>query len=163
MIAMASSWFREIRDRKWLAVRALVVGWTSLSLFWTIVVWLMPLDDWLFMGGIVNIRPWWPDPARNPFVHVAVGAAVSAAAGWCVGRFDRDHRTSMVFLFFISLLLVGDLPRFIRAAMASWGNGLFWGIVAVDFIFMRLPILVAGIWSVRDRRGPVAEPLTVDV
>jgi hypothetical protein len=24
------------------------------------------------MGGIVNIRPWRPDPARNPFVHVAV-------------------------------------------------------------------------------------------
>ena len=144
-------------------MRALVVGWTALLLFWVIVARLMRLDDWLFMGGIVNIRPWWPDPARNPFVHVAVGAAVNAAAGWLVGHFHRDHRTSMVLLFFMSLLLIGDLPRFIPAAMASWGDGLFWGIVATDFTFMRLPILVAGIWGVRDRRQPVAHPLKAGV
>jgi hypothetical protein len=160
---MASSWLRQIRDHRWLAVRALVVGWTALLLFWVVVARLMRLDDWLFMGGIVNIRPWWPDPARNPFVHVAVGAAVNAAAGWLVGRFHRDHRTSMVLLFFISLLLISDLPRFIPATMASWGDGLFWGIVATDFTFMRLPILVAGIWGVRDRRQPVAHPLKAGV
>ena len=60
----------------------------------------------------------------------------------------------MVLLFFLSVLTLWDLPRFIPAAIASlhpW-NERFWVIVVADFVFMRLPIVVAGVWGVRDPR-----------
>jgi len=38
------------------------------------------------------------------------------------------------------------------------GHERFWGIVTLDFIFMRLPIVAVGIWGVRDlRREPAGE------
>jgi hypothetical protein len=148
---MMLSWLHEIRDHKWLAARALVVGWIVLFVVRVMVLRLVDLDDWLFVRGVIDIRPWWPD-ARNPIPHFLIGAGSHAAVGWTVGHFHREHRIPMVLIFFISLLLILDLPRFVPAAMASFGNGGFWVIVALDFMFLRLPIVVAGIWGVRGRR-----------
>jgi hypothetical protein len=57
----------------------------------------------------------------------------------------------MVLVFVASLLLISDLPKFIPAAISAWGPGheRFWGLVTLDFIFMRLPILAVGIGGVR--------------
>jgi hypothetical protein len=147
-------WVRELRDHKWLAVRALLVGWAALLALWIITVRLVFLDDWLFARGLADVRSFWPDPTR-PFFHFLIGGGVNAAAGWIVGRLHREYRASMVLLFFTSLLVISDLPRFIPAAMHAWGpgHGRFWGIVTLDFIFMRLPIVAAGIWGVRGADG----------
>jgi hypothetical protein len=148
---MIVAWAGDVRDHKWLAMRALLVGWAALIGLWIIAGRLVYLDDWLFVRGLADIRSFWPDP-RRPFFHFLIGGGVNAAAGWIVGRFHREYRTAMVLLFFISLLMISDLPRFIPAAIAAWGPGheRFWGIVTLDFIFMRLPIIAAGIWGVRD-------------
>ena len=148
---MLVKWARDISDHKLLAVRAILVGWAALFGLWIVTGRLVYLDDWLFVTGIADVRSFWPDP-RHPFFHFLIGGSVNAAAGWIVGRSHREYRVAMVLLFFASILLISDLPQFIPAAIASWGPGheRFWGIVTLDFILMRLPIIAAGIWGVRD-------------
>lgn len=157
---MIATWVRDIRDHKWLAVRAILVGWAALVVLWIITGRLVYLDDWLFVTGLADIRSFWPDP-RHPFFHFLIGGSVNATAAWIVGRFHREYRTAMVLVFFVSLLVISDLPQFMPAAIAALGPGheRFWGIVIQDFIFMRLPIVVVGIGSVRNlRRQPPGAP-----
>ena len=154
---MIATWVREIRDHKWLAMRAILVGWTALVVLWILIGRLVYLDDWLFVTGLADLRSFWPDP-RHPFFHFLIGGGVNAAAAWIVARFHREYRTTMVLVFFISLLVISDLPQFIPAAIAAWepGHERFWGIVILDFIFMRLPIVAVGIGSVWNlRREPL--------
>lgn len=153
IIDLIRTWMREIRDHKWLAVRAILVGWAALFALWIITGRLVFLDDWLFVRGIADLRRFWPDP-RHPFFHFLIGGAVNAAAAWIVGRFHREYRASMVLAFFVSLLVISDLPEFIPAAIAAWGPGheRFWGIVTLDLIFMRLPMVAVAVWGVHDLR-----------
>jgi hypothetical protein len=145
---MVVNWLRDIVDHKWLALRALIFGWTAFWILWLVAIPLLSLDDWLFVRGIADIRSLWPDP-RHPFFHFLIGGSLNAATGWIVGHFHREHRIPFVLLFFASLLTILDLPRFIPAAIDALGPGheQFWGIVTVDFVFLRLPILAAGLWG----------------
>ena len=150
---IASAWIRDIRDHKWLAVRAVALGWAALIGLWLVTIRLVALDDWLLARGFADIRSYWPDPTR-PLFHFLVGGCVNALAGWIVGYSHRKYRVAMVLLFFLSVLVFWDLPRFLPAAIASLhaGSARFWVIVVADFVFMRLPIVAAGIWGVRDPR-----------
>lgn len=96
-------WAREIDDHRWMAVRALIVGWIALFVVRSIVIWLVNLDTWLFVRGLIDVRSWWPD-SSNPVPHLVIGAAGHAAMGWAVGYFHREHRRA------IALLLVGVAP-----------------------------------------------------
>jgi hypothetical protein len=153
IIPLIRTWLREICDHKWLAGRAILVGWAALFGLWILTVRLVFLDDWLFVRGIADLRRYWPDP-RQPFFHFLIGGAVNAAAAWIVGRFHREYRASMVLAFFVSLLAISDLPEFIPAAIDAWGPGheRFWGIITLDFIFMRLPIVAVAVCGVHDLR-----------
>ncbi len=130
------------------------MGWLASWTLWILTFQLLSLDDWLFVRGVADIRSFWPDP-RQPLFHFLIGGGVNAANGWIVGRYRREHRVPFVLLFFMSLLAISDLPRFIPAAVAAWepGHERFWSIVTLDFILLRLPIVVAGIWGVRDVPG----------
>ncbi len=150
------SWTRDIRDHKWLAVRAILVGWAALIVLWLVTVRLVNLDDWLLARGIADLRSYWPDPRRS-FFHFLIGGVVNAAAAWIVGRFHRKYWTPMV-LAFIASLAIYDLTRFIPAAMASWSSGRFWGIVTLDVLLMRLPMVAVALWGGRGwRRAPLGE------
>ena len=161
MLATVLAWLRDIRDHKWLAVRALLVGWTASWMLWISAFWLLNLDDWLFVTGVADVRWLWPDP-RNSFAHLLIGGALTTATGWLVGRFHREHRAPLVLLYFMSVVLISDLRRFVPAALEALGpgHGRFWLIVTFDFIFMRLPIVVAGIWGVHDAHVKQLNPLT---
>ena len=155
---MVLTWLREIRKHRWLALRAVVVGWTAWWVLWIVASWLVvDFDDWLFVGGVGDIRWFWRI-LRRPIFHVLGGAAVAAGTGLAVGRSAGAHRVPMVLLFFSTLMIIGDLPRFIPAALAEFGagHGRFWWIVALDFFFMRMPIVMAGIWGVRHQRLALA-------
>ena len=150
-----ATWLKDIRDNPGLAVRSAAVGWIALWVLWGVVApWLVRFDDWLFVRGVADIRDFWPDP-RAPFFHFLIGGGFNAAVGWFVGRVARDHQTPMVLLFFVSVLVISDLPRFVPAALAALGpgHGRFWGIVVLDFVFLRLPIVAAGIGGVGGRRA----------
>jgi hypothetical protein len=141
-------WLREIRDNKWLAVRALLVGSLAFLAVASLVVWLANLDEWLWVRGLIDIRGWWPD-ARRPILHVSIGAGASALTGWIVGYFHREHRTALVLLYFVFVLALIDLPRLVSAASASFRQAHFWLSMVIYFVFFRVTILVGGICGVR--------------
>jgi hypothetical protein len=108
--------------------------------------------------GLIDIRYLWKG-GTAPFSHFLIGGGLNFFVGWIVGRMHREYRTAMVTAFFVSLLLIFDLgrvlPPFIEATRKSvQAFSHFVGIGFVDFVFLRLPILVGGICCVRDaRRG----------
>lgn len=159
---MIVTWARDIRDHTWLAVRAILVGWAALIVLWLVAVRLANLDEWLFARGIADLRSFWPDP-RRPFFHFLIGGLVNAAAAWIVGRFHRAYWMPMVLAFLASLVIY-DLTRFIPAAMASWGpgHGRFWGIVTLDVLFMRLPMVAVAMWGIRGRLNRSAKPIPAE-
>src|SRR5262249_21653865 len=110
---------------------------------------LADLDDWLFVTGLLDIRYFWKG-GRAPFSHFLIGGVLNLFVGWIVGRTHREHRTAMVSAFFVSLVLIFDIPRvlpaFINATLGSVeGFSQFVGIGVMDFVLLRLPILVGGI------------------
>jgi hypothetical protein len=144
-----------MRQHKLLAFRAVIVGNVLLFLAWGIfALRLADLDDWLFVTGLIDIRYFWRG-GRAAVSHFLIGGGLNFFVGWIVGRTHRQHRTAMVSAFFISLVLIFDLirvlPPFIEATRKSVeAFSHFVSIGFIDFVFLRLPILVGGICCVRD-------------
>jgi hypothetical protein len=148
---------QDIRQHKLLALRAVIIGTVALLLVWIIFAEkLADLDDWLFVTGLADIRYFWKG-GRASFSHFLIGGGLNLFVGWIVGRTHRQHRTALVSAFFISLVLAFDMPRVLPALVdaAHRGNGPFVHFVSIgciDFVFLRLPILIGGIFCVRDVR-----------
>ena len=111
------------------------------------------IDNWLFATGLADIRAFWRGGSA-PFSHFLIGGTLNATTGWLVGRVYHRHKVAMVSAFFLSFVLLSDIPRVIdvgteaaRTGEPPW-RGL--GICLLDFAFMTVPILLAGIWCVRD-------------
>src|SRR5438128_2671831 len=131
---------QEIRQHKLLALRAVLTGGVALVLLWGfLALRLANLDDWLFVTGLADIRHFWKG-GRAPFSHFLIGGSLNFVAGWIVGRLHREHRTAMVAVFFVSLLLVADLPRVLPAALEASHSlealAHFVGIALLDFVFL---------------------------
>jgi len=146
---------QEIRQNKLLALRAVIVGNLALFLVWAIfAIRLADLDDWLFAAGLVDIRYFWRG-GRTAFSHFLIGGGLNLFVGWIVGRTHHQHRSAMVSAFFISLVLIFDLHRVLPPFIEATRKGVeavshFVTTGFVDFVFLRLPILVGGICCVRD-------------
>jgi hypothetical protein len=148
----------DVREHKLLALRAIIIGVISILVLWRVVALpLANLDDWLYVTGIADIRHFWRG-GRSFFAHFLIGGGINFSVGWMVRRLHRRYRVAMVSCFFVTLLVFADLPRVVPAALtASRDANVFWrfiGIALLDFAFLRLPILVGGIWAVSE--GPVA-------
>jgi hypothetical protein len=150
----------EVCQHKLLAARAVVTGWIAVSMLWTVVALrLAHIDEWLFVTGLADIRAFWRG-GTAPFSHLLIGGLLNAVAGWLVGWSHQRHKVAMVSAFFLSFVLVADLPRLIdvgaeavQSGSTSW-RGL--QICLLDFLFMSLPILIAGTCGVRNM--PVTRP-----
>ena len=145
--------FFDMAHHKLLSMRAVVVGWVALIV---ISVSLAPplarLDYWLYALGWADIRPYWS--GDHAWVgHFLIVGVLNTMVGYVVGRLHPRYRAAMVLAFFLSLTLFFDMPRFVLAVIDVWGDwnrlARFLGTALADFVFLRLPILVGGIWSVR--------------
>ena len=87
---------------------------------------------------------------------------VACSSYWLVGRF---HRPPMVVVFFASMLLWWDVPRFPLAISAAGHLGTKLGLIAGAlsmFTLFRLPMLIVGLWAARPRQArpdPVFGPV----
>jgi len=148
---------QDIRQHKLLALRAVFVGNVALLLVWIIFAQrLADLDDWLFATGLADIRYFWKG-GRASFSHFLIGGGLNLFVGWIVGRTHRQHRTASVSAFFISLVLAFDIPRVLPPLVDEVRGGMdplvhFVSIGFIDFALLRLPILIGGIYWVRDVR-----------
>jgi len=144
----------DIRHHPLLTVRALTSGWVALLLLWALLAMrLAHIDDWLFAAGLADIRTFWRGGSA-PFPHLLIGGVLNASAGWLVGRLHRRYKAAMVSAFFVSFVLLSDARRVIEVEASRIGEPPWRGLALclLDFTFMTVPILVAGIWGVRDPR-----------
>jgi hypothetical protein len=159
---------QDIRRHKLLALRAVIIGNVVLLLVWIIFAQkLADLDDWLFVTGLADIRYFWK-AGRATFSHFLIGGGLNLFVGWIVGRTHLQHRTAMVSAFFISLVLVFDIPRVLHPLVEAGRSGIdalvhFVSIGFVDFALLRLPILIGGICCVRNVRPRARLPLVHSV
>jgi hypothetical protein len=118
------SFVREIRGHKWIAARALVLGWAIWVLF---VMLIFPYLTRFFLDGSfsVFIEPRDPIATVMTIVSAPIGVQqnvdrpfsnvlafvlpfiVWVTCGWLVARFHRAQRTSVVLLFAASILVFG--------------------------------------------------------
>jgi hypothetical protein len=142
-----------ILRHKLLALRAILVGWTSLILLARLAApRLAELDFWLYALGW-DIRVFWSGE-HSWVAHFLIGGLLSMTVGYIVGRFHRVHRIAMVLAFFLSLTVLFDMPRIVISVIELWGEwerlARFTAIALVDFVLLRLPILLGGIVGIRD-------------
>jgi len=149
--------FREIRDHKLVAIRAIALGFICVELLFRYVVYdALHYDEWLFTRGLVK---WFylngyglPQWAMMPAI-----AVVSAAGGWIVGRTHRRYGSSMVFAFalFVTVYIFGlgfwrltffPLPSQRFYAVFNWVSWM---------LLLGLPsALIGGLWAVGTKSAP---------
>jgi hypothetical protein len=157
VVAVLVSWWSDVRAHKRLTLRALALGW---ALLWLSLSYLVdPLTNpgqWLFERGLLDHLAGWSLP------WMSVRMLVACSSYWLVGRF---HRPPMVVVFFASMLLWWDVPRFPLAISAAGHLGTKLGFIAAAlsmFTLFRLPMLVVGLWAARPRQArpdPVFGPV----
>jgi hypothetical protein len=159
MKAIPVSLFKEIRGHKWVAARALLIGWGM----W--VLGGMSIFPLAFYGTNLGFAfepshpfgsawsfMWMPvlGPAglhRSSYLALAIALPliVGAICGWLVARFHRDQRTVVVLLFagsilLTDLLLFGPFTLTVGSSVAS----VFVGPLAANVVASVLGILMGG-------------------
>jgi hypothetical protein len=145
LVALLVSWWADVRAHKLLTLRAIGMGTPLLWLYFRYAY--AHVDEWFFSIGLLDHFVGWPYRGAVGWLAGMVGACGSF---WLVGRL---HRPSMVVVFFLFVLLVGDVPRFVWIYTTEYPRVLFTvipGAITVFTVF-RLPMLVAGLWSARSR------------
>jgi len=128
IVAIILGAMQDLRSHKVAGLMAVITGWVSLMAYFAIVAW--PLLK--IMDGYI------------------VGVLGFAATGWVVGRLNRPHRTAMVMIYVLSILLVSDVPHFLVAAYAFRAHPaamleLVKGAAFVFFGMRELPMLIGGL------------------
>jgi hypothetical protein len=93
LIAILISIYRDIRDHKVLALRAVATGCAINSLWILLVNFLHP---WVPPLAVMRVNP-----LNHPLVMVIL---TQVATGWILARTHRPHEIPMVVMFTISLL-----------------------------------------------------------
>ncbi len=128
LVAVIVSAFNEVRGHKWLAARAVLVGWI---LFWYVLV---PPASFIFRGILDNYREFvadsWNSAADTAFSYAIIGIFVSSGfaigmmTGWIVSRLHSQRRAPI-------LLLATTIPTsFISSNLQGIDSFVFWMAVA---------------------------------
>jgi hypothetical protein len=96
--AILSGLFGEYRAHKLLTVRALILGWTVIFLYF-------PANDIVldFVEGLRIWSRWWRHDWLPYFVFSFNYIFACVASGWAIARLSRAHRVPMVLIFMTSL------------------------------------------------------------
>jgi len=132
---------KEIYSNKLLTIRAVVVGEAAVWLSsWVLVRVLLSLVFRVFPHSWFNWIGWILFPIPIGSIGASVGAVVFA--GWIVGRFHREHRTTLVLLF-AALQCFLITPEVARLLANSIEQRRFRPYLAADMAFLFLgPIAV---------------------
>jgi hypothetical protein len=124
LVAILVGCGHEIRTKKLLTMRAVIIGWAALILYGHLIgLPLYKLYSRVLMAlGLGPLRFWWWHYYTYPIILVpCVGCFLS---GWLVARFHRTLRVTMVTVYAVSVLLT-SLPEIFRLATDSLSNSRF--------------------------------------
>ena len=139
----------EIRAHKFIAIRGIVTGLTSL---WCLAVLATLI---LTRAGFPHAVNWrWP----HILVLFVIGFTYTSLSGWIVGHLHRTHRTTAVFSFLASVLIVSVL----ELPLLYWLTpSVFMTVVPIlpltlvaTAIAAPVAILLGGFWGPRERSLP---------
>jgi hypothetical protein len=173
MKAIPVNFFEEIRGHKWIAARALLIGWGMWILFVTLI---FPYLTPFFLGSNLGVSIEPRDPIGTAWTVLSAPVGVQTnierpsivfgfvlplivwgMCGWLVARFHRDQQTSVVLCFagsilLLALLFFGKSRSFLYfSPPASWllyvyvrNLVLYVGVLALNIAPSVLGILLGG-------------------
>ena len=127
---------REVRSHPVLASRAVAVVWS---------IWY--LWGFVFRSSLQKLTI--PLPPVIGLMWLLVGCGAWAACGWIVARMHREHKTTMVLVFAVSVLF-WKLPWFCQVFADTVGNVRYGPYLLNDFLGLVLTfvsILLGGLSS----------------
>jgi hypothetical protein len=127
---------KETYSHKLLTIRAVVVGEAAVWLSsWVLIRVLLSLVFRLFPHSWFNWIGWILFPVPLGSIGASMGAVMFA--GWIIGRFHREHRTTLLLLFAtLQFLLVA--PEVSRLLVSSIEQPRFRPYLAADIAFLFL-------------------------
>jgi hypothetical protein len=159
LVAIVVSFCKEIRAHSLLALRAVAIGWA---------VWF--IYEHFLAGWMIGLLS--PLEYRIPFAFAPVGGllwwmiwlSVRTFSGWLVGRLHGPHRTTMVLVFAISVLLSKGriLPFTFRLVGEVFDNPRYLSAIIGDLAGVILPpicVLIGGLsWTSKPYRHVALSP-----
>jgi hypothetical protein len=100
----------QIREHKWLAVRAIAIGYA---------IW------YVFNATLLRtiVRPWWgPDTTMEQAAYLALMYSVWLANGWIIAKLHRPYSTAMVLAYVVWSIVASVPPVYERAVDAFAGS-----------------------------------------
>jgi hypothetical protein len=126
----------EVRAHPLLATRTVASVWS---------VWY--LYNFAFRSSLQKLTI--PLPPTIGFMWLLAGCVAWAGAGWVVARIHRDHKTTIVLVFVVSVLL-WKLPWFYQLSLDTFRNVRYGPYLVNDFLDLLLTtvsVLLGGLWS----------------
>jgi hypothetical protein len=141
--AIAASTVRQIHAHPLEMIRAVIVGWAFLWIFFSHVFpLLVSPDEWLFVRGVADIRSWWPTTATT-LLREIISPLACVGAGWIVARF---HKREMVLIFVVTVL-AWNLMGIMYAFKQGWLREGFLIPILASLIVMLVSIVVGGLFG----------------
>jgi hypothetical protein len=148
LLAIVLGAARDIREHKLLAVRAVVLGWATLSFFSRLLTRFavnvlaseVPLSWWTY-------HPYYPRGVET--LAVILMCIATFSSGWIVARSHRPHRLGMVLAYAVSFIAYGAILATtvpLRISYRSYPYSLSaW---AIGIALYSACILLGGLWGV---------------
>jgi hypothetical protein len=155
LAAIVTSFYQEVRTNYLLAIKAIITGWITQSLF-QFVAWgllsrfplRLPIyhELPLILGYVVQASLTW----------LIVWTPIWVGSGWFVGRLYRTHLAGMVLVFSTSVLVwrLQRLPWTIHLIFNAVGNPRYFPQLVVELMNLILPsacVVLGGLISSRSR------------
>src|SRR5438046_6787520 len=138
--AIAAGAFNECRHHKLLTVRALVIGWIVMFLYFQ--TFQVPRD---LAEALQSWSRWW---RRNDSMSVAIfaldGVLFYLAAGWLIARLHRPHHVLLVLIFTASAYCVPWTALLIFVRYGLWHWPPLPSLVVIMNVVVPISILVGG-------------------
>jgi hypothetical protein len=135
LVALVVSFGSELRARPLLAVRAVATVWS---------VWY--LYGFVFSSSLHRLLI--PLPPVKGFIWLIVSCTAWAVIGWIVARIHREHQTTMVLVFAVSVLL-WKLPWLYTLLVDTLSNVRYRPYLLneiLELILTFVGILLGGLW-----------------
>jgi len=118
----------QIREHKWLAIRAIAIGY---------VIW------YIFNATLLRgfVRPWMsPDTTIEQAAYLVLGFSLWVANGWTIAKLHRPYSTAMVFAY-VLWSMVASVPPVYSLAVDTFSGSADRASLALEIVKRMVTLL----------------------